>query len=162
MYTIHFADFFDTYSQRITYEVPTRYRADTGKDSVKSSQNFLIFQNCSGCTYPLSSSIVHSSYRYCDDFAKDLPAISWPRGGIFHYFDFETDLPLSKTIAGRTSRYCDNLYNVLPAMVFFAAERPWFNLGAYWVVKPLKLVFCYLKGLGPLKNGIKFAGLLTN
>jgi hypothetical protein len=27
--------------RRRTYEVPTRYRADTGKDSVKSSQNFL-------------------------------------------------------------------------------------------------------------------------
>ncbi len=51
--------------------------------------------------YPGSSSIVHSSYRYCDDFAKDLPAISRPRGGFFHNFDFETDLPLSKTIAGR-------------------------------------------------------------
>ena len=50
---------------------------------------------------PLSSSIVHSSYRYCEDFAKNLPAISRPRGGFFHYFDFETDLPLSKTIAGR-------------------------------------------------------------
>ncbi len=33
--------FFDTYSQGITYEVPTRYRADTGKDPVKSSQNLL-------------------------------------------------------------------------------------------------------------------------
>ncbi len=41
VYTIRFADFFYTYSQGITYEVPTRYRADTGKDSVKSSQNFL-------------------------------------------------------------------------------------------------------------------------
>jgi hypothetical protein len=50
--------------------------------------------------HPGSSSIVHSSYRYCDDFAKDLPAISRPRGGFFHNFDFETDLPLSKTIAG--------------------------------------------------------------
>ena len=101
MYTIRVADFFYTYSQGIAYEVPTRYRADTGKDSVKSSQNFLIFQNCSGWTHPVSSSIVHSSYRYCDDFAKDLPAISRPRGGFFHNFDFETDLPLSKTIAGR-------------------------------------------------------------
>jgi hypothetical protein len=30
-----------------------------------------------------------------------------------------------------TSRYCDDLYNVLPAIVFFAAERPRFNLGAF-------------------------------
>ena len=27
-----FCGFFDTYSQRKTYEVPTRYRADTGED----------------------------------------------------------------------------------------------------------------------------------
>ena len=101
MYTIHFADFFYTYSQGITYEVPTRYRADTGKDLVKSSQNFIIFQNCSGWTHPLSSLIAQSSYLYCDDFAKDLPAISLPRGGFFHNFDYGTVLPLSKTIAGR-------------------------------------------------------------
>ncbi len=93
--------FFYTYSQRITYEVPTRYRADTGKDSVKSTQKILIFNNCSGWTHPVSSSIVHSSYHNCDDFAKDLPAVSRPRGGFFHNFDFETVLPLSKTIAGR-------------------------------------------------------------
>ncbi len=29
------------YRQRKTNEVPTRYRADTGEDTVKSSQNFL-------------------------------------------------------------------------------------------------------------------------
>ncbi len=51
--------------------------------------------------HPGSSSFVHSSYRCCDDFAKDIPAISRPRGGFFHNFDFETDLPLSQTIAGR-------------------------------------------------------------
>ncbi len=50
-----------------------------------------------------------------------------------------------------TSCYCYDLYYVPPAIVFFAAERPWFNLGAYWVVKPLKLVFYDLKGRGPLK-----------
>jgi hypothetical protein len=33
-----FADFFYTYNKSKTYEVPTRYRADTGKDSVKSTQ----------------------------------------------------------------------------------------------------------------------------
>jgi hypothetical protein len=96
-----FCGFFYTYSQRLTYEVPTRYRADTGKDSVKSAQNFLIFNNCSGWTHPVSSSIVHSSYRYCDDFCRDLPAISRPRGGFFHNFDFETVFLLSKTTAGR-------------------------------------------------------------
>jgi hypothetical protein len=53
--------------------------------------------------HPGLSSIVHSSYRNCDDFAKDLPAISRPRGGFFHNFDFETVLPVSKTIAGRNS-----------------------------------------------------------
>ena len=30
--------------------------------------------------YPGSSLIVHSSYRYCDDFARDLPAIFQPWG----------------------------------------------------------------------------------
>ncbi len=101
--TVHssLCGFFDAHSQRKTYEVPTRYRADTGKDSVKSAQIFLIFNNCSGWTHPVSSSIEHSSYRYCDDFAKDLPAISRPQGGFFHNSDFETVLPLSKTIAGR-------------------------------------------------------------
>jgi hypothetical protein len=74
-------------------------------------------------THPLSSSIVQSSYRYCEDFAKDLPAISRPRGGFFLYFDFETDLPLSKTIAGRNFPLlrpfvqCPTRYSV------FAAER---------------------------------------
>jgi hypothetical protein len=43
-----FCGFFDTYSQSITCEVPTRYRADTGKDSVKSTKKFLIFDNRSG------------------------------------------------------------------------------------------------------------------
>ncbi len=51
-----------------------------------------------------------------------------------------------------TSRYAHDLNWVPPAIVFFAAEIPWFNLGAYWVVKPLKCVFCYLKGRGPLKT----------
>jgi hypothetical protein len=32
LYTLLFADFFYKYSQRKTYEVPTRYRADTGED----------------------------------------------------------------------------------------------------------------------------------
>ncbi len=40
----------------------------------------------------------------------------------------------------------------LPLSCFFAAEVPWFNLGAYWVVKPLKCIFYYLKGRGPLKK----------
>ncbi len=71
--------FFDTYSQRITYEVPTRYRADTGEDTVKSGQKILIFNYCSGWTHPVSSSIVHSSYRYSEDFVRDLPAICRPR-----------------------------------------------------------------------------------
>ncbi len=61
-----------------------------------------------------------------------------------------------------TSRYRYDLYYVPPAIVFFAAERPSFNLGAYWVVKPLKYVFYDFKGRGPLKNSKKFAGMLTN
>jgi hypothetical protein len=60
------------------------------------------------------------------------------------------------------SRYCYDLYYVPPAIVFFAAGRPLFNLGAYSVVKPLKSVFYDLKGQGPLKNSKKFAGMLTN
>ena len=44
-----------------------------------------------------------------------------------------------------------------PLSCFFAAEVPRFNLGAYWVVKPLKFIFCDLKGQGPLKNSKKFA-----
>jgi hypothetical protein len=121
---LRFADFFYTYSQRKTYEVPTRYRADTGEDTVKSTQKFLIFNNCSGETHPVSSSIVHSSYRYCEDFGRDLPAICRPREGLFHNFDFETILPVSKTTAGRNFPYCYDLYYVTPAIVFFAAERP--------------------------------------
>ncbi len=44
-----------------------------------------------------------------------------------------------------------------PLSCFLAAEGPWFNLGAYWVVKPLKFVFCDLKSRGPLKNSKNFA-----
>ena len=33
--------------------------------------------------HPGSSSIVHSSYRYCEDFGRDLPAICRPREGFF-------------------------------------------------------------------------------
>jgi hypothetical protein len=61
-----------------------------------------------------------------------------------------------------TYRYRYDLNRDPPAIVFFAAEGPWFNLGAYWVVKPLKCVFYYLKGRGPLKKSKKFAGMLTN
>ncbi len=43
-----------------------------------------------------------------------------------------------------------------PAIVFFCSGRT-LILGAYWVVKPLKCVFYYLKGRGPLKNSKKFA-----
>jgi hypothetical protein len=89
-----FCGFFYTYSQRKTFEVPTRYCSDTGEDSVKPT-------HCSGGTHPESSLIVERSHRYCDDIAKGLPAIGRPQGGFFHNFDFETDLPLSKTIAGR-------------------------------------------------------------
>ena len=104
LYTLLFADFFDTYSQRKTYEVPTRYRADTGKV-------FFII------------SILKQSSR------------------------------CRRRQRVGTSRYCYDLYYVPPAIVFFAVERPWFNLGAYWVVKPLKYVYYDLKGRGPLKNG---------
>ena len=38
-----FCGFFYKYSQRKTDEVPTRYRADTGEDTVKSTQKFFIF-----------------------------------------------------------------------------------------------------------------------
>ncbi len=78
-----FADFFYTYSKSKTYEVPTRYRVDTGKDSVKSTQKIWIFNNCSGWTHPVSSSIELSSYRYSEDFGKDLPAICRPWKGFF-------------------------------------------------------------------------------
>ncbi len=37
LYILLFADFFYPYSQRKTYEVPTRYGADTGEDMVKST-----------------------------------------------------------------------------------------------------------------------------
>jgi hypothetical protein len=71
--------FFYTYSQRKTYKVPTRYHADTGEVSVKSTKNFFIFNNCSGGTHPVFSSVVKRSHRYCEDFGRDLPAICRPR-----------------------------------------------------------------------------------
>ncbi len=49
-------------------------------------------------------------------------------------------LPLSRKIQAMTH----------PLSCFFAAEVPLFNLGAYWVVKPLKCVFYFLKGWGPV------------
>ncbi len=117
--TVHssFCGFFYTYSQRKTYEVPTRYRVDTGKDTVKSTQQFLILNNCSGETHPVSSSIVKSSYRNCEDFD---PAICRPR-------DIISILKPSSRYRRRqrlgTSRYCYDLYYVPSAIVFFAAER---------------------------------------
>ena len=157
--TVHSSScgFFDTYSQRKTWKVPTRYRADTGEDSVKSTIKFLIFNNCSGGTHPVSSSIVHSSYRYCDDFGRDLPLSADPGEGFFIISILKQSSRYRRRQRVGTSRYCYDLYYVLPAIVFFAAERPWFNLGAYWVVKPLKFVFYDLKGRGPLKNSKKFA-----
>ncbi len=44
-----------------------------------------------------------------------------------------------------------------PLLCFFAAQVPWFNQGAYWAVKPLKSVFCYLKDQGPFKKSKKIA-----
>jgi hypothetical protein len=113
-----FADFFYTYSKSKTYKVPTRYRADTGKDSVKSTQKIRIFNNCSGWTHPVSSSIVLSSYRYSEDFGKDLPAICRPRKSFFHNFDFETVLPVSKTTAGRN----------LPVLIRFVLCPPRYSV----------------------------------
>ncbi len=120
--TVHssFCGFFDTYSKRKTYEVPTRYRADTRKDMVKSTQKFFIVNNCSGETHPVSSSIVKSSYRNCEDFGRDLPAICRPR-------DIISILKQSSRYQRRqrvgTYRYCYDLYYVPSAIVFFAAER---------------------------------------
>ncbi len=51
-----------------------------------------------------------------------------------------------------TPRYRYDFYWVPLAIVFFAAYVTWFNQGAFSVVKPLKSVFCYLKGRGPLKK----------
>ncbi len=45
--------------------------------------------------------------------------------------DWKRLLPLSRKIQARTH----------PLSCFFAAEVPWFNQGAFWVVKPLKRVF---------------------
>ncbi len=60
---------------------------------------FCIFNNCSGGTHLVSSSIVKRSYRCCEDFGRDPSAICWPREGVFHNFDFETVLPVLKTTA---------------------------------------------------------------
>ncbi len=104
--TVHssFCGFFYTYSQRKTYEVPTRYRADTGK----------VF-------FFIISILKQSS-------------------------------PYRRRQRVGTSLYCYDLYYVPPAILFFAAKRPWFNLGAYWVVKPLKCVFIWFKGPGSFKK----------
>jgi hypothetical protein len=61
--------------------------------------NFFIFNNCSGGTHPVSSSIVKRPYRYCEDFGRDPPAICRLQKGFFHNYNFETVLPVSKTIA---------------------------------------------------------------
>jgi hypothetical protein len=39
----------------------------------------VIFNNCSGGTHPVSSSIVKRSHRNCEDFGRDPPAICRPR-----------------------------------------------------------------------------------
>ncbi|MFN9952561.1 MAG: hypothetical protein ACK55I_05615, partial [bacterium] len=96
LYTLLFADFF----MHIARGKLKKFLPAIVPIAVKSATKFLIFNNCSGWTHPVSSSIVHSSYRYCDDFGRDLRQ----RVG--------------------TSRYCYDLYYVPTAIVFFAAERP--------------------------------------
>jgi hypothetical protein len=55
--------------------------------------------NGGGGTHPVLSSIVQRSYRYCEDFGRDPPAICRLREGFFHNYDFETVLPVLKTTA---------------------------------------------------------------
>ncbi len=86
------------------------------------------------------SSSLHSNNIYVD-FAVESHE-SWKKNRIKIGLDRKRLLPLSRKIQARTH----------PLSCFFAAEVPWFNQGAFWVVKPLKSVFCYLKGRGPLKT----------
>ncbi len=72
---------------------------------------------------------------------------NWKENSIQIILDRKMLLPLSRKIQAMTH----------PLSCFFAAEGPWFNLGAYWVVKPLNCVFYYLKGRGPLKKSNKIA-----
>jgi hypothetical protein len=73
---------------------------------------------------------------------------NWKENSIQTILDRKMLLPLSRKIQARTH----------PLSCFFAAEVPWFNLGAFWVVKPLKSVFCYLEDRGPVKNSKKNCG----
>ncbi len=57
----------------------------------------------------------------------------------------------------KSVQYFADFFTAVVGHEIFAAEGPRFNLGAYWVVKPLKFVFSDLKGRGPLKNSEKFA-----
>ncbi len=67
---------------------------------------------------------------------------NWKEYSIQIILDRKRFLPLSRKIQTMTH----------PLSCFFAAEGPRFNLGAYWVVKPLKFVFYDLKGRGPIKK----------
>jgi hypothetical protein len=48
------------------------------------------------------------------------------------------------------------------AIQFLTPDAPWSNNAPWRVVKPLKYVFCFLKGRGPLKKFFKSAEMLTN
>ncbi len=92
------------------------------------------------CVLYVESSSLHSNNDYVDFAVKNPRKLKEKPHKIG--LDRMRLLPLSRKIQARTH----------PLLCFFAAEIPWFNLGAYWIVKPLKCVFYYLKGRGPLKK----------
>ncbi len=144
--------FFDTYSQRITYEVPTRYRADTGEDTVKSTQKFLssIIVAVGPIRYRLRLYKVPTAIVKI--LAGTFPLSADPGKVFFHNFDFETVLPVSKTTACRNFPVLIQFELSPTRYSVFCSGRTLIQSGAYRVVKPLKSVFCYLKGRGPLKK----------
>ncbi len=83
-------------------------------------------------------SVVHHEITATQVYDKKIHE-NWNEYSVQIILDRKRFLPLSRKIQAMTH----------PQSCFFAAEGPRFNLGAYWVVKPLKFVFYDLKGRGP-------------
>ncbi len=147
----------DTDLWKKTWSRKSRVRLPLRSSHPLPAPKIVMFKVCSGGTQPVTSLIVKRSHRYIEDFSRDLPAVWRPREGFFIISIFKQSFRYWKRQRIGTSRYRYDLYWVPPAIVFFAVEVPWFNLEAFWVVKPLKCVFYCLNGWGPSKKRKKFA-----
>ncbi len=93
-----------------TYEVPTRYHADTGEDMVKSTRDRLRL-------YTVPTAIVKI-------LAGTFPLSADPGNVFFIISILKQSSRYRRRQRVGTFRYCYDFYYVPPAIAFFAAERP--------------------------------------